>query len=209
MTVEPYFEGRAKSSMTQTGRIGLVGYNAFDQTTASAARRVLHVLGERLVSAPMKIVYRITEQDYMAARDLFLANEKPWHRRISRRLIPWLGGLLLTTQMAYVMVVTDANREMAAVASLIAIYFLYCGFAIRRYFRRSYQNDRRFQHDFTTDISEDGILITMPTAESRMKWDNFVRFLESDDIFVLFHSDLIFNILPSVFTTERLTGFVS
>jgi len=44
----------------------------------------------------------------------------------------------------YVMVVTDANRKMAAVASLIAIYFLYCGFAIRRYFRRSYQNDRRF-----------------------------------------------------------------
>jgi len=92
----------------------------------------------------MKVVYRIAEQDYVGARDLFLANEKPWYRRISRRLMPWLGGLLLATQMAYVMVVTDANREMAAVASLIAIYFLYCGFAIRRYFRRSYQNDRRF-----------------------------------------------------------------
>ena len=122
--------------------------------------------------------------------------------------MPWLGGLLLATQMAYVTIVTDANREMAAVASLIAIYFLYCGFAIRRYFRRSYQNDRRFQHDFTTDMSEDGILITMPTAESRMKWDNFVRFLESDDIFVLFHSDLIFNILPKrAFTTDEVDRF--
>ena len=64
------------------------------------------------------------------------------------------------------------------------------------------------QHDFTTDISEDGILITMPTAESRMKWDNFVRFLESDDIFVLFHSDLIFNILPKrAFTTDEVDRF--
>jgi len=60
----------------------------------------------------------------------------------------------------------------------------------------------------STDISEDGILITMPTAESRMKWDNFVRFLESDDIFVLFHSDLIFNILPKrAFTTDEVDRF--
>jgi len=41
-----------------------------------------------------------------------------------------------------------------------------------------------------------------------MKWDNFVRFLESDDIFVLFHSDLIFNILPKrAFTTDEVDRF--
>ena len=35
----------------------------------------------------MKIVYRISEQDFMEARDLFIANEKPWYRKVSRRLL--------------------------------------------------------------------------------------------------------------------------
>jgi len=35
-----------------------------------------------------------------------------------------------------------------------------------------------------------------------------VRFLESDDIFVLFHSDLIFNILPKrAFITDEVDRF--
>jgi hypothetical protein len=144
----------------------------------------------------MKIGYRITEQDYVGARDLFLANEKPVYRRFSRRLMPWVGGVLLATQVTYLMVVPDANRAAAGFGSAIGIYFLYCGFALHRYFRRSYRKDRRFQNDFTTDISEDGVHIVMPTADAQIKWENFVRFLESDDIFMLFHSDLIFNILP-------------
>ena len=39
----------------------------------------------------MRIVYRISEQDFMEARDLFIANEKPWYRKLSRRLLPWVG----------------------------------------------------------------------------------------------------------------------
>lgn len=110
--------------------------------------------------------------------------------------MPWIGGILLVTQLAYLMIVPDANRVTVGFGSAIGVYFLYCGFALRRYFRRSYRKDRRFQHDFTTDISEDGIHIAMPTAEAQLKLENFVRFLESDEIFMLFHSDLIFNILP-------------
>ena len=34
-----------------------------------------------------RIVYRISEQDFMEARDLFIANEKPWYRKVSRRLL--------------------------------------------------------------------------------------------------------------------------
>jgi hypothetical protein len=34
------------------------------------------------------------------------------------------------------------------------------------------------------------------TTDAQTKGENFVRFLKSDDIYVLFHSDLIFNVLP-------------
>jgi hypothetical protein len=48
----------------------------------------------------------------------------------------------------------------------------------------------------------------MPTAEAQLKWGNFIRFLESDDIFMLFHSDLIFNILPKrAFAADEIDQF--
>lgn len=143
----------------------------------------------------MKIVYRITEQDYMEARDLFVANE-PWYRRRSRWLMPWVGGLLIALQVLYIITVPDRNPAIPAFGFLIGIYLLYCGFAIRRYFRRLYRNDKRFQHDFTAEISEDGIHIVTPNAETQMKWSNFIRILESDTIFMLFHAEWIFNIFP-------------
>jgi hypothetical protein len=144
----------------------------------------------------MRIVYRISEQDYLAARDLFVANERPVYRRISRRLMPWIGGFLLVTQVAYAAIVPRANPALTAFGALVGIYFLYCGFALRRYFRRSYRKDRRFEHDFTADVSDDGIHIVTTTAEAEVKWAGFVRFLESDEIFMLFHAEWIFNIFP-------------
>ena len=35
-----------------------------------------------------------------------------------------------------------------------------------------------------------------PNAETQMKWSSFIRILESDAIFMLFHAELIFNIFP-------------
>jgi hypothetical protein len=79
---------------------------------------------------------------------------------------------------------------------MIGAYFLYCGFALRRYFRRSYQKDRRFQHDFTADVSEEGVHFVTPNSDSRVKWGGSVRFLESDEIFMLFHAEWVFSIIP-------------
>jgi hypothetical protein len=124
----------------------------------------------------MKIVYRVSEEDYVGARDLFVANEKPFYRRFSRRVMPWLGSLLLVLAIVLV-VVPQRNLSLALVNAAIGTYLLYCGFAIHRYFRRAYSKDQRFQHDFTLDASEEGIHVVTPTSESEMKWATFVRYL--------------------------------
>jgi hypothetical protein len=144
----------------------------------------------------MRIVYRITEEDYMGAHALFAANETPRYRRASRRLLPWLGGGLLLIQLAYLIVVPNPNPVVWGVGSLGGVYFLYCSVALRRYFRRRFRNDRRFQHDFTADISGEGIHIVTPSEDSRVKWSAFIRALESDKIFMLFHAEWIFSIFP-------------
>ena len=144
----------------------------------------------------MKIVYRITEEDYAAAYKLFMANEMPLSRRASRMLLPWFGGIMLLLQVAYLIVVPNPNPLVWGLGSLVGFYFVYCRFALRSYFARSFRNDRRFLHDFTSDISDEGIHTETFSADSHTKWSAFVRFLESDKIFMLFHSEWIFIIIP-------------
>jgi len=155
----------------------------------------------------MKIVYRITEKDYMEAQDLFVANE-PWYRRISRRLLPWLGGLMIAIQVVYLTTTSDNNPALVLLGLLVGLYLLYCGFALRRYFRRRYRTDKRYQHEFTAEVSEEGVKVQSENAQSQMKWSTFTRFLESDNIFMLFHAEWVFNIFPKrAFTPEETAEF--
>jgi hypothetical protein len=156
----------------------------------------------------MKIIYRISEQDFMEARDLFIANEKPWFRRISRLLLPWIGGFVLLMQVLYLAVVPNGDIGFTIICVLVGFYLLYCGFALRRYFRRLYQKDHRFKHDFAAEISDQGIHVTTPFSEGLMKWNGFIRFLESKDIFMLFIAQWNFVIFPKrAFTPAQADEF--
>lgn len=145
----------------------------------------------------MKITYRITERDFMGAYDLFVKNEKPARRRISRRAMPWLGGLLIALQVLVLIIGADVNKAVVAFGFLLGAYFLYCGgFALRRFFRNAYRKDQRFQQEFTTEASDAGVHMESPTEDSHMKWQSFTRYLESEQSFLLFQADWIFNIIP-------------
>jgi len=144
----------------------------------------------------MKIVYRISEQDFMEARDLFVANEKPWYRRFSRRVLPWVGGAVLVMQSLYLALVPNRDIEFTIIGLLVGFYLLYSGFALRRYFRRLYQKDHRFKHDFTAEISDQGIHVSTPFSDGLLKWNAFVRFLESNGIFMVFIAQWNFVIFP-------------
>jgi hypothetical protein len=79
---------------------------------------------------------------------------------------------------------------------IVGFYLLDCGFALRRYFRRLYQKDHRYKHDFTAEISDQGIYIITPFSDAHMKWNSFVRYLESTDIFMVFIAQWNFIIVP-------------
>lgn len=143
----------------------------------------------------MKIVYRISEEDYMGARRLFIVNERPLYRKISRRLMPWIGAFDLVVIAVYSVVVPKPHIGFVMVSFCVGFYLLYCGFALQ-YFRRSYRKDRRFKHDFTAEISDAGIHLITPFSEGHMKWNSFIRFLESDQIFMVFIAEWNFLIFP-------------
>jgi len=145
----------------------------------------------------MKIAYRISEQDYMDAQSLYLANLRPRYRRFLRSLRPWVGALAVIINVAYIVLVPERNLALSVIGFLIGFYLIYCShFAIRRFVRRSYRNNPHYKHDFTADISESGVHVVTATDDSQSKWGSFVRFLESDRIFMLFYSELTFIIFP-------------
>jgi hypothetical protein len=153
----------------------------------------------------MKIVYRISEDDFAEAFSLFVKGEK-WHRRLFRRVSPWMDSFVVI--VGIVGAIVTRGEGLFLLLSVIGIYFLYRDFALRRHFRARYKADQRYKHDFSSEISEDGIRVITPFEDSQMKWGSVVRYLESDKIFLLFHAALIFTIIPKrAFTSGEADAF--
>ena len=64
------------------------------------------------------------------------------------------------------------------------------------------------QDEFTAEISEEGVFMESPTFNANLKWGLFLRFLESDRVFLLYQSSRIFNLLPkSAFAPAEVKEF--
>jgi hypothetical protein len=78
----------------------------------------------------MKIVYRVSEQDFVDAYDLFAANE-PWYRRYSRRSLACFGACVLATEVYYLIEVPHWKIGLVLIGPAVGFSLLYCGFALR------------------------------------------------------------------------------
>ena len=136
----------------------------------------------------MYITYRVSRREYLDAMRLFLARRTPRYRALLRTLLPWMGGILILVEIIVAIVVPNRDLVSLIPGSLLGFYFVYCGFALPLHFRRTYERNVMFKHDFSADISEDGIHITTATLATQYKWSNFARFVESDSLFLLYTS---------------------
>ena len=60
----------------------------------------------------------------------------------------------------------------------------------------------------TMNVDESGLHWRWQSGQSDVAWTNFIRFLESETVFVLYSSPVAFNILPKrAFTPEQATSF--
>jgi YcxB-like protein len=124
----------------------------------------------------MRVAYKIRRDDFVAAKQLFIANERPWYHRITRLLQSWTA--------------------------------LYIWVATRWYFYRAYNTNEQFRHDFTADISPQDIRLLTCFGEDEIKWSEFVRYLESDKLLMLFVTEFKFLIFPKrAFTSGDLDVF--
>jgi len=156
----------------------------------------------------MKITYRVSQEDYAGAMNLFLANQKPRYRRVLRVILPWMGIVLLLLEVVSLIIVPHRDLITAFAGTVMALYFIYCGFAMRLYVRRAYRKNKAFQHEISADISDNGIHIVTAISESQLKWAGFIRSTESDKFFMLYTSEVNFITFPkSAFASSDIGLF--
>lgn len=158
-------------------------------------------------SCNVKIAYRVSEKDCVDAHDLFAASRPG---RYSRRSLPWVGASVLGTEAYYLVVQPRRDIVLIVIGLAVGLSLLSYGFALRQWVRRDYRKDHRFKHEFTADISDEGIHIITAFSDSLVKWDAFVLFLESNDIFMVCVAQWNFFVFPKrAFAQGDVTEFRS
>ncbi len=158
----------------------------------------------------MKITYHITREDFIDAQKL--------HRSKSPgalgRGIVVIGKILAGASVVLLIALAAVNKDrrlwanLAPLVILLALWLLAMLVWVPFNWRRCYAKDRRLQDEFTTEISEEGVHMESPSFDANLKWGLFLRFLESDRVFLLYQTNRMFNLLPkSAFASTDIEEF--
>ena len=140
----------------------------------------------------MKISYRITAETYVEAQKLHAAKGAPTSLRILKFV--FLPFFLLIGAITVVWGSFAANSWGML---MLGIFWTVLSWIYPPWqWKRMYAKDRRFQGEYTADISEEGIRSEGPTSDGNVKWGFYTRFLESDKLFLLYQSPQLFNMVP-------------
>jgi hypothetical protein len=158
----------------------------------------------------MKISYHITREDYIDAQKLHRSKSPSTFVRAIVLAGKLLAGLGFLTLLILAAVVRDPKvwSNLLPLAVLLVAWALVMLVWVPFNWRRSYAKDRRMQHEFTANVSEDGIHLQSSDFDANLKWALYLRFLESDRIFLLYQTNRMFNLFPkSAFAPGEIDDF--
>ena len=114
-------------------------------------------------------------------------------------LVLALGGLYLYDQ-ADITPGILIGGFVGGVLGFAAYYFVFLKYKCAKIYRQ--QKNLHTPYQFSWD--NDGIYMKSEIAEGKMKWTDFTKRKENKTLFLLYHSDALFNIVPkSAFTNEQ------
>ena len=152
---------------------------------------------------PITIQYQLTQEDYVEAQLAYLKGSLMWWKK--NLDVMFAAALLLAA-------LTQFTIRVYVPGALFLIVALYLGTARRwllpRRFRREFRKLPRLQARATVEFSEDGIHTRSEFASSEQNWKAFSRFLESQNLFLLFSQPRLFQIFPKrAFPDGKLADF--
>jgi len=148
----------------------------------------------------MKITYHITREDYIDAQKLHRSKSPSGAIRAIRLGAQVLAVAIFLILLAWVVISRDRGLwpSLAPLFILGVLWALLLWVWVPFNWRRCYAKDRRLHDEFTAEISEEGVYMESPTFNANLKWGLFLRFLESDRVFLLYQTSRMFNLLPKL-----------
>ncbi len=145
----------------------------------------------------------ISSQDYLAA--LRLHRERLVKRQLLVLAALTFAGLLaIAIGFRFVGIVLIG----AGVGGFIG-EFVQSQFFLPRKVRRIYSQQASLKASHTYSWDEDSISISSETGYAKRPWSEYIKSLENDHLFLLYHSDIMFEMFPksSFHSQEQLDGF--
>jgi hypothetical protein len=132
----------------------------------------------------MRIEYTLSEKDFLEAQRA--------HSGWSSRLLPVFGGLLMLAG------IFNFVQDQKHPGNAVAAFFIGAALALNRriLLAYSYRQDKRLHDRVVVTFSDEGIEVSASTGSSTLAWSAFGRYVESNNVFVLYQGPACLNIFP-------------
>jgi hypothetical protein len=150
---------------------------------------------------PMEIAGRLAADDYLAANVLH-RRKRGWRRSV--RSFTWIGLALV----AVVLIPTYGQPGYSSLPLVLIVAILVTlpiavglerWVLLPRKCRKIYTQHKALQSEFRTYFDEEGVHGTTDFSSVHHPWSDFIRWKEGRDLFVLYQSDLVMNVVPKRF----------
>lgn len=133
---------------------------------------------------------RLSEDDFLAAQRL--------HRRRCSRGVT---TTLLVVALVGIVVLYAASRAIGVVLVFAAVGGLLGeavqnGLLLPRQARRLYRQCAAYRQSFDYSWDEDWLSVTSESGNGRRRWSDYIRYREDERVFLLYHADNLFEMLP-------------
>jgi hypothetical protein len=149
------------------------------------------------VQQEIEISGKLSAEDYLTAN--LLHRSRPGLRLWFRRAV-WIL-LAIEIPLFALATIGDPSWTFITLALVFAAAFILADrhvFLPRRA-RRIYDQQRSLQEPFTGHLTTTGMFCQSPSGTLRRDWADHLGWLEGRDMFLLYHSDVAFHILPKRF----------
>jgi len=106
----------------------------------------------------------------------------------------WVGTFLLglffsaTGRLAFALMVPGI--------ALVALFVFYRFVLMPRQIQQSFSQQEELAAPFELEITEAGLNLTNEFGQTNRPWENFTQWKENKELFLLYHADVLYTILP-------------
>ena len=163
--------------------------------------------GNNLASFDMNLTIQLTPEDYVQACNI---NMRP------RPVLKWAGYLLLALA-AFAVVISLLFAVSGGEGFFIPVFlvfmlayfaFLFL-FLVPRRVRKIFWQQKAMQIPYSYTVTDEAVMTKSEISEEKLPWNHFIKWKEGKNLFVIYHSDVMFRMVPKrcFMSPEEMTQF--